>query len=44
MTLCDCLGGAVVFELEEDEGCGGDLGEAVGVEADSAQGLEGGFE
>src|SRR5690349_19636073 len=26
MTLCDRSDGSVVFELEQDEGCGGDLG------------------
>ena len=33
-----------VLELEQDQGCGGDLRDAAGVEADPAQGLEGGFQ
>src|SRR5258705_336581 len=44
MALRDCSDGAVVLELEQDEGCGGDLRDATGVETDPAQGLEGGLE
>ncbi|GGJ64563.1 hypothetical protein GCM10010121_089040 [Streptomyces brasiliensis] len=42
--MCDRSDGAVVLELEQDKSCGGDLRDAAGVEADPAQGLEGGLE
>jgi hypothetical protein len=42
--VCDRSDGAGVLDLEQDEGCGGDYRDAAGVEADPAQGLEGGLE
>src|SRR5260370_37752842 len=44
MALRDRSDDAVVLELEQDEGCGGDLRDSAGVETDPAQGLEGGLE
>jgi len=44
MTLCDRSDGAVALDLEQDQGCCGDLRDAAGVEADPAEGLEGGLE
>jgi hypothetical protein len=37
-------GGAAVLQMEQDEGGSGDPGDASGVEADAAQGLEGDLE
>ncbi len=36
--------GSAILELEQGEGCSGDLRDAAGVEADPAQSLEGGLE
>jgi hypothetical protein len=43
MTSCDRSDDAVVLELEQDEGCGSDLRDAAGVEADPVQDLESGL-
>jgi hypothetical protein len=37
-------GGTLVTQVRDDEGCGGDVADAAGVEANVAQGLESGLE